>query len=164
MGNEMKISMTYHVADGVKDGKMIKLEAKDANGDICKEELPIFNNNLPDKRLLILLEELLAVAYCYLWFTTTEENQNPKTQLRLQHFGRALKGMHQRKWAKLATNQHNYSRTDFRDKAQKFVNKVFGEDVFDDQKDYLLTMKCLKTWEPPIGLTVLKQVMTALTF
>ena len=62
MGKGMKILMTYHIAEGVEDGKMIKLEAKDADGNISKEELPIFNNNSPQERCLILLKELLAIA------------------------------------------------------------------------------------------------------
>ena len=141
MGKGMKIPMTYHVEEGVEDGKTIKLEAKDADGNVSKEELPIFNNNSPQERCLILLEEVLTIAGRYKWFTTTDGNQNPKAQLAYQHFGRALKGMNQRKWSKLVTNQRNFSKADFRDKAQKFINKVFGKDIFDDQKDYLLTTK-----------------------
>ena len=144
MGKGMKIPMTYHIEECVKDGNTIKLEAKDADGNVSKEELPIFNNNSPQERCLFLLEEILTIAGCYKWFTTTNWNQNPKAQLAFQHFGRALKGMHQCKWSKLVTNQRNFSRADFRDKAQKFINKVFGKDVFDDQKDYLLTTKMPK--------------------
>ena len=82
MGKGMKIPMTYHIAEGVEDGKMIKLEAKDADSNVSKEELPIFNNNLPQEHCLILLEELFAIADCYSWFTTIDGNKisNKSTQ------------------------------------------------------------------------------------
>ena len=70
--------MTYHAADGVKDGKMIKLKAKAANGNICKEKLPVFGNNLHESCLLMLPKKCLAFPDHYGWFATTKGNQNLK--------------------------------------------------------------------------------------
>ena len=42
MGKGMKIPMMYLVADGVEDCKTINLNDKDADGNVCKQELPVF--------------------------------------------------------------------------------------------------------------------------
>ena len=97
MGKRIKIMMTCSVAEGVEDCKTIKLTAKDADGNVCKEKLPVFTNNSPAENLLVLLEEMKAIEGGYRWFATAEGNQNPKAKLTSKHIGGVLKGMHQRK-------------------------------------------------------------------
>ena len=44
--------MRFEIKEGVVDCKTIKVSCVDANGNVCKEELPMFTDNLP-KELLI---------------------------------------------------------------------------------------------------------------
>ena len=73
--------------------------------------------------LLIFLEETLAMAESFEWLETAEaegnaNNNNAKAKLVIQHFGRALKVMPQKKWAKLRNkktshlDKHRFSRQD----------------------------------------------------
>ena len=62
IGKGLTIPMQYEVEKGVENAKSIKVTCKDVEGNDCKEELPIYTNNTPDKILLILLEEALAMG------------------------------------------------------------------------------------------------------
>ena len=67
------------------------------------------------------------------WFAAGDGNNNTnnKKKLIFQHFGRALKGMPQRKWAKIIRNHHNYILTAFREKAQCFIWKICGNNTYE---------------------------------
>lgn len=45
----------------VDDCKMIKVTCADAKNNVCREELPVFTNNVPHGLLLILFEKSLAM-------------------------------------------------------------------------------------------------------
>ena len=64
-----------------------------------------------------------------------------KKKLIFQHFGRALKGMPQRKWAKITKNHHNYTLVAFRDKAQRLIWEIFGDVTYEEQYQYLCETK-----------------------
>ena len=70
------------------------------------------------------------------WFKAVKGNSNVKVKLIFQHFGRVLKGMPRRKRAKLMRNHHNWMSAAFRDKAQRFIWEVFGDDVYEEQYKY----------------------------
>ena len=53
--------MRFEIEEGVVDCKTIKVLCKDANGNICKEKLPIFTDALPKETLAQLLEEILTL-------------------------------------------------------------------------------------------------------
>ena len=52
--------MRFEIKEGVVDCKAIEVSCSDAAGDVCKEELPMFTENLTNESLIQLLEELLA--------------------------------------------------------------------------------------------------------
>ena len=54
-------AMRFEIEEGVVDCKTIKVLCKDANGNICKEKLPIFTDALPKETLAQLLEEILTL-------------------------------------------------------------------------------------------------------
>ena len=108
--------MRYKIKESVYNAKTIKLTCKDVAGKTCKEELPIFTNNTPPKVLLVLIGEILTMGKRFQWFEKDKGNHNPKVQLVFQHFGRALKTIPQRAWAKLTRNYRNLLRAEFRNK------------------------------------------------
>lgn len=133
--------MQFEVKEGVDNCKTNKVTCKDVDGNNFKEELPIITNNVPHELLLVLPEERLTMAEHFKWFDAINGNQNAKAKLIFQNVGRALKGRPQRKWAKLMKNHHNFTSAAFRDKAQRFIWKVFGEDIYDDQYEFLCKTK-----------------------
>ena len=62
-------------------------------------------------------------------------------RLIFQHFGRALKGMPQRKWAKIIKNHHNFTLVSFRDKAERLILEDLGEEAYEEQYQYLCETK-----------------------
>ena len=95
--------MRLDIEEGVVNRKTIKVLYKDADGNVCKEELPIFADTSPKETLVQLLEEILTMQERFKWFNADgdgDNNANNKKKLIFQHFGRALKGMPQRKWVK----------------------------------------------------------------
>jgi hypothetical protein len=62
---------------------------------------------------------------------------NEKGKLLFQHFGRAMKGEPLRKWSKLTKNQRVYTLLAFKEKFSDLIEDLFGEDVYDDQLEYL---------------------------
>ena len=113
IGKGLNIPMQYEVEKGVENAKSIKVTCKDVEGNDCKEELPIYTNNTPDEILLILLEEALAMGERFDWFVDVKNKPNPKARLTFQHFGRALKAVPHRKWAKLIKNQRKFTKAGF---------------------------------------------------
>ena len=103
--------MGFVVKKGVVDCRTIRVSCLDADGNVCKEELPIFGDNVPKEVAIQLLEEILVMANCFEWFDSDKAAN--KAKLIFQHFGRALKGMPQRKWAKVIKNHHNYTLASF---------------------------------------------------
>jgi len=75
----------------------MKVSCTDANGNVCKKELPVFTNKMPKDLRILLLEKSLAMVERFEWFNAIEGNNNAKANLILQHFGRVLKGMPQTK-------------------------------------------------------------------
>ena len=59
--------MRFDTEEGVTDFKMIKVSSSDADGNVCKEELPIFTNNSPNESLIQLLKEILAMQEHLEW-------------------------------------------------------------------------------------------------
>ena len=53
--------MRFEIKEGVAYCKTIKVSCKDANDNVCKEELPIFTDTLPKETLVQLLEEILTM-------------------------------------------------------------------------------------------------------
>ena len=91
--------MCFEIREGVVDCKMIKVSCKDADGNACKEELPVFTGTLPKETLVQLLEEILRMQEHSEWFSADGDGNNSannKKKLIFQHFGRVLKGMPQR--------------------------------------------------------------------
>ena len=102
--------MGFVVKKGVVNCRTIRVSCLDADGNVCKEELPIFGDNVPKEVAIQLLEEILVMADRFEWFDGDDAN---KAKLIFQHFGRALKGMPQRKWAKVIRNHHTYTLPSF---------------------------------------------------
>ena len=70
------------------------------------------------------------------WFTEGDDNTNVANKRKLisQHFGRALKRMPQRKWAYISNqNRCKYTLVAFREKAQRLIWDIFGDDTFEEQ-------------------------------
>ena len=127
--------MGFVVKKGVVDCRTIKVSCTDADDNVCKEELPIYGDNVPKEIAIQLLEESLVMAERFEWFDGDDAGN--KAKLIFQHFGRALKGMPQRKWAKVIRNHHTYTLPSFRSKAQLFFHEIFGEDVYEEQYQFL---------------------------
>ena len=92
--------MRFKIEEGAADCKMIKVSCEDADGNICKEELPIITDTSPKETLVQLLKEILSMQERFEWFNADGDGNNNadnKKKLIFQHFGRALKGMPQRK-------------------------------------------------------------------
>ena len=68
--------MRFEIEEGVVDCKTIKVSCSDADGNVCKEELPIFTNNSPKETLIQLLEEILAMAERFEWFVDDGDGNN----------------------------------------------------------------------------------------
>ena len=62
------------------------MSCTDADGNICKEELPIFTDNLPKEVLIQLLEEILAIQEQFKWFTAGKGNNNAANKSKLVVF------------------------------------------------------------------------------
>ena len=70
------------------------------------------------------------------WFVEGGVNNNDadkKKKFIFQHFGRALKGLPKRKWAKIIKNHHTYTLNSFRDKAERFILEILGEEACEEQ-------------------------------
>ena len=65
MSKSDDVPMRFEVEEGVDDCRMIKALCTDANGNVCKEQLPIFTKNFPKELLILLLEETLAMSDCF---------------------------------------------------------------------------------------------------
>ena len=128
--------MGFVVKKGVVDCRTIKVSCSDADGNVCKEELPIFSNKAPKALAIQLIEEILVMQERFEWFDGNN-NAGNKAKLIFQHFGRALKGMPQCKWAKVIKNHHTYTLASFRQKAQLFFHEVFGDDIYEEQYQFL---------------------------
>ena len=92
-------AICFGIKEGVVDCKMIKVLCKDSDGNICKEELPVFTDTFPKETLVQLLEEILTMQERSEWFIADDDGNNNfdnKKKLIFQHFGRTLKGMPQR--------------------------------------------------------------------
>ena len=136
--------MRFEIEEGVVNCKTIKVSCSDADDNVCKEELPLFTNNSPEELLIQLLEEILAMQERFEWFVDDGDGNNDadtKKKLIFQHFGRALKGMPQRKWAKIIKNHHNYTLNSFRDKAERLISEGLGEEAYEEQYQYLCETK-----------------------
>ena len=97
-----------HLGVTRKQGRMTKALCTDASGNTCKDELPIFTNNVPKVLLIFLRKEILAMAERFEWFDEAAKgNNDAKAKLIFQHVWRALKGTTQRKLAELMKNHHN---------------------------------------------------------
>ena len=108
--------MCFEFKEGVTDCKTIKVSCSDADGNLWKEELPIFTNNSLSKALIRLLEEILAMQEHFEWFVESgvdNDDADKKKKLIFQNFGRALKGLPQRKRAKIIKNHHIYTLNSF---------------------------------------------------
>ena len=80
------------------------------------------------------------------WFNADGDGNNNadnKKKLIFQHFGRALKGMPQRKWAKIIKNHHIFTLSTFRDKAQRLIWEIFGDDAYKEQQSTNLSNQLL---------------------
>ena len=87
--------MRFGIKEVVVDCKMIKVPRKDADGNVCKEELPFFTDTLLKETLAQLLEEILTMQEHFKWFSADGDdnnNVNNKKKLILQHFGGGIKG------------------------------------------------------------------------
>ena len=137
--------MRLEIEEGAIDYKTIKVSCEDADGNVCKEELPIFTNHSPKETLVALLEEIIAMQERFEWFSDGNDNAESKKKLIFQHFGRALKGMPQRKWSKIMKNHHTFTLNAFRDKAQRLISEIFGDDAYEEQYQYLCDTKMPRT-------------------
>ena len=66
------------------------------------------------------------------WFSADGDGNNyanNKKKPIFQLFGRALKGVPQRKWTKIIINQLNFTLNAFRNKAQRLIWEIFGDDT-----------------------------------
>ena len=145
--------MRFEIEEGVVDCKTIKVSCSDADGNVCKEELPIFTNNSPKESLIQLLEESLAMTERFEWFVDDSDgdnNANNKKRLIFQHFGRALKGLPQRKWTKIMRNHHNFTLVSFRDKAERLISDDLGEEAYEEQYQYLCETKMPRDMKVPL--------------
>ena len=73
------------------------------------------------------------------WFVqggVNDEDADKKKRLIFQHFGRALKGLPQRKWAKRIKNCHTYTLNSFRDKGERLFSEVLGQEAYKEQYQY----------------------------
>ena len=59
--------MRFEVKEGVTDFKTIKVSLNNIDGNICKEELPIYTNNSLSESLILLLGEILAMQERFEW-------------------------------------------------------------------------------------------------
>ena len=88
--------MRFEIKEGVTDCKTIKVSCSDADDNVCKEEVPTFNNNSPGETLIHLLEEILGMQERFGWFVEGGVNDDDAAntkKLIFQHFGRALKAL-----------------------------------------------------------------------
>ena len=88
-------TVRLEIEEGVVDCKMIKVSCEEADGNVCKEELPIFTDTSPKETLVQLLEEILTMQEHFKWFSADGDdnnNVNNKKKLILQHFGGGIKG------------------------------------------------------------------------
>ena len=132
--------MRFEIEEGVTDCKTIKVSCSDADGNVCKKELPIFTNNSPSEALIQLLEEILAMQERFGWFVEGGVNDNDgdkKKRLISQNFGRILKGLPQHKWAKIIKNRQTYRLISFRDKAERLLLEILGEEAYEEKYKYL---------------------------
>ena len=74
--------MRFKIEEGVVDCKTIKVSCSDADGNLCKEELPIFTNNSPKETLILLLKESLVMAERFEWFNNDDNFSRVMTQVR----------------------------------------------------------------------------------
>ena len=105
--------MRFEIKEDGFDCKTIKVSCDGTNDNVCKEELPYFIfTNISLKVILVQpLKEILAIQERFEWFAAGDGNNDTDNTKKLifQHFGRALKGVPQRKWTKITKNHHNYT-------------------------------------------------------
>ena len=61
--------MRFELEEGAVDCKTIKVSCEDADGNVCKEELPIFADTFPKDTLIQLIEEILTMQERFEWFS-----------------------------------------------------------------------------------------------
>ena len=57
--------MRLEIEEGVINRKTRKVLCEDANGNVCKEELPFFTGHSPKETLVELLRESLTMQECF---------------------------------------------------------------------------------------------------
>ena len=135
------VVMRFGIEEGATNYKTIKISCKDAGGNVCKEGLPVFTDHSPKETLVVLLEESITMQERFEWFSDDNNNADSKKRLIFQHFGRALKGIPQRKWSKIIKNHHTFTLNAFRDKAQHLILEIFDDDAYEEQYQYLCGTK-----------------------
>jgi hypothetical protein len=93
------------------------------------------------------------------------EGENPKGTLLFQQFGRAMKGEPLQKWSKLTKNQRAFTLLAFEDIIYDLIDDIFGEDVYDDQLEFLCDKKMpsnIKSSERVGRIEVINPVLSSL--
>ena len=73
--------MCFDIEEGVANFKTIKVLCEDADGNVCKEELPIFTDHSPKETLVLLLEEIITMQERFEWFSDDNNNADSKKKL-----------------------------------------------------------------------------------
>ena len=73
--------MRFDIKEGVANCKTIKVLCEDADGNVCKEELPIFTDHSPKETLVLLLEESITTQEHFEWFRDGNDNADSKKKL-----------------------------------------------------------------------------------
>ena len=58
---KMEDTMRFKIEEGVVNCRAIKVTCSDANGNVCKNELPIFTDKLSKDSFIQLPEEILGI-------------------------------------------------------------------------------------------------------
>ena len=133
-----EVPLKYKIEEGVENPRQISVKCKDADGNENKELIPVFGNGDPKELLIELYGRIRILEERYSW---TEGENNPKAKHQFQHFGTGLRGEHLRKWNKLIDRNRSYTSATFIAKAVKLIEKIFGEDAYSDQCEYLYDTK-----------------------
>ena len=104
--------MRFEIKEGAVDCKTIKVLCDDADGNVCKRNCQLLSIPRPERLSSSSSKKFWQCKRDFEWFAADDDGNNNadnKKTLIFQHVGRTLKGMPQRKWAKITKNHHNFT-------------------------------------------------------
>ncbi len=129
------IPIRYEMEAGVNNAKMVTIKCTDSDNKENKEECVIFSDDQPLELLVQVIETITTLSERCGW--TEGDAANTKAKLLYQHMGRSLGGNALRTWNRIAKNVRNPTINSFMNHWHELVGEIIGDEVYDDQLEYM---------------------------